>query len=414
MTVERSTHPVTPKAPAAGGGHGVKGKGHAAGEAAAPEAGDSFSALLQMLGANEDGLAMAAPAEASLVPADVTAVPLLPTDKAQPEVVSVDPAMLLAQSLQHQPIAPQPETSEGKGVEAGLAIVEPGLADTLSAEAAAPLAQLAPEPPAAPALARGGEQVRPEAGEAVAKAAVGKVAAPSRNTRSVVAETVVAAAQAAPAAAELRTHQMVNRAGPRAEPNASPAPAVLTAAMGEGGFRRAERVAERSMFGQAGSGEGSWGHQALLAAGRTETSTVMAEPVAGMSPEVAVAEQVQYWIENDIQNAELKLDGLGASAVEVSISLQGNEARVEFRTDQAQARQVLEGAMDHLKDLLGNEGLVLSGVSVGSSGAEGSAARQRNPQPNGRAAVVAAPQLPTLEASGRPVGLSGRSVDLFV
>ena len=86
---------------------------------------------------------------------------------------------------------------------------------------------------------------------------------------------------------------------------------------------------------------------------------------AAVGPEMQVAEQVSYWISQDIQNAELTLDGLGKDPVEVSIRMHGNEAQVSFRTDELQTRDLLQGAASHLKELLQSEGLVLSGVSVG-------------------------------------------------
>jgi flagellar hook-length control protein FliK len=127
-----------------------------------------------------------------------------------------------------------------------------------------------------------------------------------------------------------------------------------------------------------------------------------------------VAEQVNYWIGRDVQNAELKLDGMGEGSLKVNISLTGNEARVEFRTDQAQARQVLEGAVSHLKDLLGNEGLVLSSVLVGGSNSGAADSREGRPPAHSRQAAIAVPDVLAHDAVARPATLSGRTVDLFV
>lgn len=132
------------------------------------------------------------------------------------------------------------------------------------------------------------------------------------------------------------------------------------------------------------------------------------------SPERAVADQVSYWISQGVQNAELTFNGVDSQPVEVHISLSGNEAHVAFRSDQAETREFLTGASGHLKDLLQSEGMVLSGMSVGSSGAENTGARERRApsettQNNNRQARE--------EAVVRPVALprvSGRAVDLFV
>ena len=75
-----------------------------------------------------------------------------------------------------------------------------------------------------------------------------------------------------------------------------------------------------------------------------------------------------YWMSGDLKNAEIKLDGFGESPVEVSISMQGNQTHVAFRTDEMQTRLALEDAGATLKEMLSKEGLDLTGVSVGTSG----------------------------------------------
>jgi len=131
-----------------------------------------------------------------------------------------------------------------------------------------------------------------------------------------------------------------------------------------------------------------------------------------------VAEQVSYWVSHNVQNAEMKLDGLGASPVEVSIHVQGNEAQISFRSDEAATRGVLESAGAHLKDMLQRDGLVLTGVFVGSSGSgdagggdSGSERRARQPFRQGVLAPLALASVPAAR-SGQAA--SGRSVDLFV
>jgi flagellar hook-length control protein FliK len=57
----------------------------------------------------------------------------------------------------------------------------------------------------------------------------------------------------------------------------------------------------------------------------------------------------------------------GGAAVQVSVSLTGNEARVHFMTDQAQARALLDANMAQLRELLQGQGLVLTGTSVGTT-----------------------------------------------
>ncbi|RFO95060.1 flagellar hook-length control protein FliK [Rhodoferax lacus] len=131
-----------------------------------------------------------------------------------------------------------------------------------------------------------------------------------------------------------------------------------------------------------------------------------------------VAEQVSYWVSQNVQNAELKLDGLGQSPVEVSISLQGNEAQISFRTDEAATRDVLQGAGAQLKEMLLREGLVLTGVSVGGSGSGQADGGQRRDRQTARQGVTAPLQVARAETGvnlrGNRTGGAGRSVDLFV
>lgn len=450
MSVERCI-PAAHKAH--NGGQGVKGK--AAGEASPLDAG-GFSALLMQLGADEadvgagltDGLASAA---------DGVAPELLASTQEKPEVdgAKVDASLLAAQpaQLQQSPpvdhsllLAQSMQFQQSPSVEQGLPLAQPkqglqsigqlaeltpaaGALATGALAATVPLeTELQPAlregqtltpgaAPASPQAPKWGDGVRSELGEAL-KEAGAKAPAPQRSvSRAAVAEVASMQLGSANAnanlVAEARTHK-VAQGEARTELNSGLTQALVASGVGESGVRRAERTGEKMASGQGGNGEGAWSAQAPLNAEGVEQSFTLSEPTAAMSPEAMVAEQVNYWIGHDVQNAELKLDGMGDSPVEVSISLQGNEARVDFRTDQLEARQVLEGAVSHLKDLLGNEGLVLSGVSVGSSGAGGSASQERKPHQNGRQATVAVSSPQAVDASVRPARPSGRSVDLFV
>ena len=137
-----------------------------------------------------------------------------------------------------------------------------------------------------------------------------------------------------------------------------------------------------------------------------------------LAPEMQVAEQVRYWVSHNVQNAELSLDGLGQAPVQVSISLQGNEAQISFRTDEAAARDVLQNASAHLRDMLQREGLVLTGVSVGNSGSGNADGSERRARSNVRQTAIAPLQATRVESGTRlrtaSVGAAGRSVDLFV
>jgi flagellar hook-length control protein FliK len=127
-----------------------------------------------------------------------------------------------------------------------------------------------------------------------------------------------------------------------------------------------------------------------------------------------VAEQVTYWVTQNVQNAEMKLDGMGDLPVEVSIQVQGNEAHISFRTDEAATRGVLEGAATHLKDMLQREGMVLTGVSVGTSGSGDASGGQRQARQSARQGLIAPLKVATVEAGRRMNTGAGSAVDLFV
>jgi flagellar hook-length control protein FliK len=132
------------------------------------------------------------------------------------------------------------------------------------------------------------------------------------------------------------------------------------------------------------------------------------------STDAFIAEQVSYWITNDIQNAQMKLDGIGEKPVEVSITMNGNEAHIAFRTDELQARDVLENASNHLKDMLQREGVVLSGVSVGTSGSGGNGSQERNPRQGARQAMVASSEPVANVPPAHSPRVAGLGLDLFV
>jgi flagellar hook-length control protein FliK len=189
---------------------------------------------------------------------------------------------------------------------------------------------------------------------------------------------------------------------------------VQASGMGDSLIRPAERTAAKSGAGNgSANGDASWGYLALRDAGRKDAAAPASETVS-VSSDWQVAQTVNYWVTQGVQNAELKLDGFGGQAVEVSISLKGDQAQVGFRTDQPEIRQMLEGAVAQLKDLLSNQGLVLSGVSVGNSAQQGPAQQERRNFQGVRQTAIA-----TVDAVAEPLrvrlaGTTGRSVDLFV
>lgn len=190
--------------------------------------------------------------------------------------------------------------------------------------------------------------------------------------------------------------------------------ALVTSGVVDGFARQADRaVAKSSALPSAYGIEGPWGQHASVQGSRVDAPAAMADP-SSVSLESMVADTVSYWVTQGVQHAELKLDGFGGESVEVSISLKGDEAHIGFRTDQPEIRQVLEGAVAHLKDILTSEGLVLAGVSVGTSGQDGAGTQERRNRPGDRQATVKTMEAVPTESHQRVHSSVGRSVDLFV
>ena len=144
-----------------------------------------------------------------------------------------------------------------------------------------------------------------------------------------------------------------------------------------------------------------------------EAGTAVPDP-AIVGAEDAVAEQVAYWVHQNIQNARMTVKHDG-QPVEVSVSLTGNEAHVAFGSDEVQTRELLDGSVAQLRDMLRQEGLVLSGVTVGESGRRqgDEGASSGNPKNAPRQAQVVVPAV-DVQPAGRARVQGDRAVDIFV
>lgn len=144
-----------------------------------------------------------------------------------------------------------------------------------------------------------------------------------------------------------------------------------------------------------------------------------------MTPDEWLAATTASINPRSLQTAELTVDAFGAP-VDVTISLNGSQAEVTFQSDQADTRALLGGAVSDLQNLLQQEGLMLSGVSVGGSNAghAGSAqgfsgdAGQGGNRDRGGEPVRITPDIsvatPVAAASARSAAASARGgLDLF-
>lgn len=224
---------------------------------------------------------------------------------------------------------------------------------------------------------------------------------------------------AAAAAGQSSSAQLERASG--AGPTAFALDSLSSAAGGlviaSGPVRGGEAPGGRSGDGAPNGGawsDGAGGSGPLETSGVGESS-VFTDPSQATAEEF-VTDQVAYWVNQKTQTAELTLDRAG-QPVEVSVSLSGNEAHVTFRSDQSETRELLDRSMAQLSDLLRSEGLVLSGMSVGTSARDGAGAgdsgQQRNRDDARQAQVVTSVPTGTI-AVQRASGMAERTVDIFV
>jgi flagellar hook-length control protein FliK len=117
---------------------------------------------------------------------------------------------------------------------------------------------------------------------------------------------------------DARALQQAGRADMTAREPALSGP-LVSSEIGDALLKPVQRSGNKFSGLSASAGiEGSWGHQALLAGNRVNTSAALAGP-SMQSLGSMVADTVSYWVTQGVQNAELKLDGLGGESVEVRI-----------------------------------------------------------------------------------------------
>ncbi|MDA7415228.1 flagellar hook-length control protein FliK [Xenophilus arseniciresistens] len=247
-------------------------------------------------------------------------------------------------------------------------------------------------------------------------------ALPAAATRAAARETASTSITAAATQRE-RAQEPGGRWAPRAlMPVAAPVEAAALA-----------MNAAAPQLARAQNTEGSPGSVLPGAAVVADAPSSLADPQAGQgaaaspSPEAAsfaneLADQVSWWLSQKTQGAEMTLDGPGGEPVAVSVQIQGHEAHIAFRSEQAATRQLLSGALGQLEQMLGSSGLALGQVSVGS-GMAGREERRSSAAPERVGATAGAgrsesaapgqPGTPATRAGALRGGVNG-AVDLYV
>ena len=228
-----------------------------------------------------------------------------------------------------------------------------------------------------------------------------------------LASAALAAAPVSQTAPERRDAAAVGAGIPRTGSEFNPAPAQLGQAAVSVPDAFARSAADRAM--PSGMTDVWGGGIAVPEPSQSlESSTVLAEPQQ-TAAEDALAEQVAFWVSENLQNAELTVTHDG-KPVEVSVSMSGKEAHIVFGSDQSETRELLDASVAQLRDLLHSEGLILSGVTVGASGARNPNSDGGSDTPRGRQGTRQAQVLAPVAEMGstRPRILTESAVDLFV
>jgi len=128
-----------------------------------------------------------------------------------------------------------------------------------------------------------------------------------------------------------------------------------------------------------------------------------------------LSEQVAFWVQQKTQRAEMTIDRQG-QPVQVQLAITGSEAHVTFRSNEQQTRDMLDASTAQLREMLEQQGLTLTGVTVqsGDAGGQGASARQdASGRSQGRDSE-GQPRIAQVSVDLRGRADVSRTVDLFV
>ena len=166
----------------------------------------------------------------------------------------------------------------------------------------------------------------------------------------------------------------------------------------------------------SGEGASSSDHNGSDTGGFDQTDPQADNPFADAN--AAEEPTVTHWGTQHLRHASLRVGGeAGEQAIDIQLSMKGQEVQVEFKTDNADARASLrEHAGESLGDLLNKSGMQLGGVSVGAQGqpgsrGDGASARQNGVRGVAQANTTASPPAKTAQISPRADG--SQPLDVF-
>lgn len=173
----------------------------------------------------------------------------------------------------------------------------------------------------------------------------------------------------------------------------------------------------------AGSGTGAdagSGDSAAADSGQHDRGTDPTDPATeGLWRDEAAedAVEVSHWGSGQLRNASLRVGEAGEQAIDIQLSLRGDEVQVAFRTDDEQARDLLRQQADRsLGELLQDSGMQLGGVSVGAQGqpSSGHEAAPRSTVAHAAARRASDEPAATPAPAARTRADGGPALDLFI
>ncbi len=204
------------------------------------------------------------------------------------------------------------------------------------------------------------------------------------------------------------------------------APALAAEGAAAGPFTLGAGGGASAQTGSGASGGGGAQPGVVAESGEAELSTD--EAWSESAQEAALggeadpeAELVGHWGTQNLRHASLRVGEGGEDAIDIQLSMSGQEVQVDFRTDSAEARASLaQNAGESLADLLQRSGIQLGGVSVGGGQGQASGGTGQRPADSAvRAARAsgapgAADSATQASLPPRPRADGSQPLDLFV
>jgi flagellar hook-length control protein FliK len=103
------------------------------------------------------------------------------------------------------------------------------------------------------------------------------------------------------------------------------------------------------------------GNQAAVSA---PAQASLAMPLQSPAFAPALGQQIEVWMRDGIQHAEVQLTPQELGPIRVQIAVDGTATRVALHADAAETREALQQALPQLSEALGQAGLSLSGGGV--------------------------------------------------